>query len=206
MPKAGRTYGPRIPAPNYAQIGKDAERQALKELGLDRPEDAVHARPEDLIVKAGDILAQADAEVALHIDERDQALAHLWFYEQRLGLAKTVGLGNMGYRQALATMMFGSKEHVHDLPTGSGEELAQAAEAAGIERVENAEQKLLKTAQVVHAARARRDVALRFMQEAVFALSQAPYNWTPEKIAEHAGVDRKLIYKRRAAARRRHGL
>ncbi|MFF8696190.1 hypothetical protein ACF08W_28665 [Streptomyces sp. NPDC015144] len=206
MPKAGKTYGPRIPAPNYPQIKKDAEAQVLKELGLERPEDAVHVRPEDLIAKAAGILAQADAEVALHLNERDQALAHLWFYEQRLGLARTVGLGNMGYRQALATVMFGNKKHVHELPTGDGEELVQAAEAAGVERVENAEEKLLKTAPVVFAARARRDVAVRFMQEAVFALSEKPYGWKPEKIAEHAGVERNLIYKQRAAARRRRGL
>ncbi|MFD9395029.1 hypothetical protein ACFWBB_31155 [Streptomyces sp. NPDC060000] len=206
MPKAGKTYGPRIKAPNYDQISKDAERQVLKELGLGRPEDAVHARAEDLVVKAARILEQVDAEIALHLDERDEALAHLWFYEQRLGLAKTVGLGNMGYRQALATVMFGNKKHVHELPTGSGEELAQAAEAAGIARVEDAEEKLLKTAPLVYAARGRRDVAVRIMQEAVFALSQAPYDWTPEQIAEHAGVERNLIYKQRAAARRRRGL
>lgn len=206
MPKANKNYGPRIPAPNYDQISEDAERQVLKELGLERPEDAVHARPEDLIVKAAGILAQADAEIALHLDERDQALAHLWFYEQRLGLAATAGLGNMGYRQALATVMFGNKKHVHELPTGSGEELVQAAEAAEIERVDGAEEKLLEAAPIVYAARARRDVAVRFMQEAVFALSEKPYGWKPEKIAEHAGVERSLIYKQRAAARRRRGL
>ncbi|SEE82372.1 hypothetical protein SAMN05216483_6662 [Streptomyces sp. 2131.1] len=206
MPKAGKTYGPRIPAPNYAQIKKDSKDEVLKKLGLERPEDAVHVRPEDLIVKAAGIVAQADAEIALHLDERDQALAHLWFYEQRLGLAATVGLGNMGYRQALATVMFGNKKHVHELPTGNGEELIQAAEAAGIERVEGAEEKLLEAAPIVFAARARRDLAVRFMQEAVFALSEQPYGWKPEKIAEHADVERNLIYKQRAAARRRRGL
>ena len=206
MPKANRNYGPRIPAPNYTKISKDAKEQVLKELGLERPEAAVHARPEDLVVKAARILEQADAEIALHLTERDDALAHLWFYERRLGLANTVGLGNMGYRQALATVMFGSKKHVHELPKGSDEELAQAAQAAGVKRVENAEEKLLETAPVVYAARARREVAVRFMQEAVFALSEKPYDWKPEQIAERAGVDRNLIYKQRAAARKRRGL
>ncbi|MFD3309365.1 hypothetical protein [Streptomyces sp. NPDC058656] len=206
MPKAGRIYGPRIPAPDYAQIRETSERRVLEGLSLERPEDSVHARPEDLVVKAAAIVGQADAEVALHLDERDHALAHLWFYEQRLGLAKTAGLGNMGFRQALATVMYGSKKHVHELPTGSGEELAQAAEAAGIKRIENAEEQLLKTAPIVYAAWARREIAVRIMQEAVFALSKAPYDWTPEEIAKHAGVGRGLIYKQRAAARRRHGL
>jgi hypothetical protein len=206
MPKANKKYGPRIPAPNYDQISEDARQQVLKELGLERPENAVRARKEDLVVKAAHILEQADAEIALHLDERDQALAHLWLYEQRLGLAKTVGLTPQRYRQVLSTVLFGNKHHVHELPTGSGEELAQAAEAAGIKRVENAEEKLLKSAPIVHAARTRRDFAVLFMQDAVLDLSEKPYDWTPDQIAEHAGVDRSLIYKQRAAARKRRGM
>jgi hypothetical protein len=207
MPKAGKTYGPRIPAPDYAQIEKDVEQQVLKDLGLERPEDAVTIRPDDLILKAWRIVEQADADMGVYLDERDQALAHLWFYEQRLGLSKTVGLTGMGYRQALSKVMFGSKRHHAELPAvSSNEELVQAAEAAGIERVENAEEQLLKTAPIVYAARVRRDVAVRIMQESVFALSEKPYGWTPEQIAEHAGVERTLIYKQRAAARKRRGL
>lgn len=185
MPKAGRTYGPRIAAPDYAKIKKDAEARVLLELGLVRPEDAAAARPTDLILKAAQIVKQADAELALHLDERDEALAHLWFYEQRLALSKTVGLTPMGFRHALAKLMFDDKRH--PLPDGSNEELVQAAEAAGLKRIANAKEKLLKAAPIVYAARARRDVAVRFMQEAVFALSRAPYDWTPEEIAEHAG-------------------
>lgn len=205
MPKAGITYGPRIQAPNYAQIDKAAEQEVLKVLGLRRPEDLVAARPDGLVVKAWGIVEQADAEIALHLDERDQALAHLWFYEQRLGLSKTAGLTNMGYRSALARLMFGDKQH--PLPVASSNtELVQAAEEKGIERVADAEGKLLKAAPIVYAARARREIAVRFMQEAVLALSQEPYGWTPERIAEHVGVHRDLIYKQRAAARKRHGL
>ncbi|MFK0279494.1 hypothetical protein ACIQVL_03335 [Streptomyces sp. NPDC090499] len=205
MPKAGITYGPRIKAPDYKQIAADAEKQVLEHLGLERPEDLVaKARPDNLVVGAAEVVDQADAELALYLDERDQALAHLWFYEQRLGLSKTAGLTNMGYRHALAKLMFGDKRHT--LPDGTNEELVQAAEQAGIERVPDAEAQLLKTAPIVFAARARRDVAVRYMQEAVLALSQSPYDWTPDKIAEHAGVHRELIYKQRSAARKRHGL
>jgi hypothetical protein len=205
MPKAGINYGRRIEAPNYAQIATDAKASVIKAFGVQRPEDLVTKRPDDLVVKAADILRQADAEIALHIDERDQALAHLWFYEQRLGLAKTVGLTNTSYRYALARTMFGDK--MHPLPeTESNEDLIRVAEENGIQRVDNAEAKLLETAPIVYAARARRDVAVRYMQEAVLALSQEPYGWGPDRIAEHAGVERELIYKQRAAARRRHGL
>ncbi|MGY1502964.1 hypothetical protein ACW4TU_41420 [Streptomyces sp. QTS52] len=206
MPKAGINYRPRIKAPDYAKIAEDAEKQVLEELGLHRPEDLVaSARPDTLIVKASRILEQADAEIALHLDERDQALAHLWFYEQYLGLSKTAGLTNMGYRNALARLLFGDKRH--PLPDAkSNDELVQAAEQAGIPRIPNPEAKLLETAPIVYAARHRRDVAVRYMQEAVLALSQKPYDWKPEQIAEHAGVERNLIYKQRATARKRHGL
>jgi hypothetical protein len=205
MPKAGIKYGPRIPAPDYARIGKDAKAYVMSALGAWRPEDLVTKRPDDLVVKAAEIVGQADAEIALHIDERDQALAHLWFYEQRLGLAKTVGLTNTSYRYALARTMFGDK--MHPLPeTETNADLVRVAEQNGIKRVRDAEEKLLETAPIVYAARARREAAVRYMQEAVLALSQPPYDWSPERIAEHAGVERDLIYKQRAAARRRHGL
>ncbi|MCX5182602.1 hypothetical protein [Streptomyces sp. NBC_00268] len=205
MPKAGITYGPRITAPDYAKIDEDTERQVLEGLGIRRPEDLVAARPDDLVVKAWGIVVQADAEIALHLDERDQALAHLWFYEQRLGLSKTAGLTNTGYRQALVRLMFGDKRHSGPDAT-SNAELVQAAEEAGIERVAGAEEQLLKTAPIVYAARARRELAVRYVQEAVLALSQEPYGWTPERIAEHVGVHRDLIYKQRAAARKRRGM
>ncbi|MDI3101948.1 hypothetical protein QJ054_33480 [Streptomyces sp. AN-3] len=208
MPKAGITYGPRIKAPNYEEISEAAEKDVLKALGLERPEDLVaKARPDDLVVKAARVLEQADAEIALHLDERDQALAHLWFYEQRLGLAKTAGLSNVGYRQALARLLFGNKKQ--PLPTAeSNEELIRIAEEAGVAELRSdvAEEQLLKTAAIVYAARARRDVAVRFLQEAVLALSQPPYGWTPDQIAEHAGMERSEVYKRREAARKRHGL
>jgi hypothetical protein len=211
MPKAGITYGPRITAPDYEQIGRDAERQVLDALGLgsldtERPQDLVaKARPDNLVAKAAEVLQQADAELAAYLGDRDRALAHLWFYEQRLGLSKTVGLTNIGFRQILAKMMVGDKRGA--LPANlSNEELVRAAEAAGIERVENAEAKLLETAPIVFAARTRRDVAVRYMQEAVLALSQEPYGWSPDRIAEHAGVHRDLIYKQRRTARKRHGM
>ncbi|MFJ4880150.1 hypothetical protein ACIP93_33750 [Streptomyces sp. NPDC088745] len=205
MPKAGINYGPRIKAPDYPKIAKDAEREVLQELGIHRPEDLITKQPDDLIVKAAQILKQADATLGAYIDERDQALAHLWFYEQRLGLAKTVGLTNTSYRYALARAMFGDK--MHPLPeTDSNADLVRIAEENGIRRVDDAEAQLLEKAHIVYWARARRDVAVRYMQEAVLALSEAPYEWSPERIAEHAGVERELIYKQRTAARKRHGL
>ncbi|MGP4046868.1 hypothetical protein [Streptomyces sp. 2A115] len=205
MPKAGITYGPRIQAPDYAQIDETAEQEVLKGLGLRRPEDLVAARPDGLLVKAWGIVEQADAELGAYLDERDRALAHLWFYEPRLGLARTAGLSTMGYRGAIARVVYGDKKH--PLPeVQSNEVLAKLGKELRVKHVKDAEKKLLEVAPIVYAARARRELAVRFMQEAVFALSQEPYGWTPERIAEHVGVHRDLIYKQRAAARKRHGL
>lgn len=207
MPKAGIKYGPRITPPDYDKIARKAKQQVLKQLGLaqPRPEDLVTKQPTDLIVKAWNIVEQADAELGSYLEERDQALAHLWFYDPRHDLVGTVGLSKVGYRDAVARIVYGDK--THPLPEAqSNDELAKLGEELGVARVEDAEQKLLETAAIVHAARIRRDIAVRYMQEAVLALSLEPYGWKPQQIAEHVGVDRYLIYQHRTAARRRHGL
>ena len=205
MPKAGIQYGPRIPAPDYDEIALEAEKQVLAQLGIARPEDLVSKQPTDLIVKAWSALEQADAELGSYLDERDQALASLWFYDPRLGLARTAGLSTMGYRGAIARVVYGDKKHA--LPeVASNEALARLGKDLGVKHIEDAEAKLLEAAPIVFAARVRRDAAVRYMQEAVLALSLPPYEWKPEQIADHVGVDRNLIYKQRAAARKRHGL
>lgn len=205
MPKAGITYGTRIKAPDYTEIGARAEKQVLEDLGLKRGEDFVNARPDRLVVKAARIVEQADVDLGAYLDERDQALAHLWFYDPRLGLARAAGLSTMGYRGAIARVVYGDKKH--PLPkVESNEELARLGEELGVKHVEYPEATLLKTSQIVYAAHARRKKAVYFMQEAVLILSEPPFDWTPDKIAAHAGVERELIYKQRSAASNRRGL
>jgi hypothetical protein len=146
---------------------------------------------------------QADAEIALHVEDRNNAVASLWFYEQVLGLSNAIGVTPNAYREILSKAVFG--DPTRQLPDiDSNEGLVAFAEQAGVPRIEGAADKVLEPARVVAAARARRKAAVRFMQEAVLALSEAPYDWTPDKIAEHAGVARSLIYKQRAAARKRN--
>jgi hypothetical protein len=208
MPKAGITYGPRITAPDYEQIGRDAERQVLDALGLgsldtERPQDLVaKARPDNLVAKAAEVLQQADAELAAYLGDRNQALAHLWFYDPRLGLARTAGLSTMGYRGAIAQTVYGDKKHA--LPeVASNEVLAKLGAELGVKRIKDVETKLVEAAKIVYAARIRRDIAVRYMQEAGLVLSEEPYGWSPDRIAEHAGVHRDLIYKQRRTARQR---
>ncbi|WP_328491254.1 hypothetical protein [Streptomyces zaomyceticus] len=212
MPKAGFTFGPRIAAPDYKQIDEDAEQQVLKDLGVEDLEltdvpamaRSGKIRPDDLLVKAAQIVEQADAELGVYLEERDQALAHLWFYEQRIGLAKTAGLTLTAYRNILSTMMFGQKQAVGDHETA--EEIVQAAEAAGVQRIDDAEARLLKAAAIVRAARTRRGLALRYQQEAALALTMKPYDWSTGQIAETAGVEWQTAYSQVAVARKRHGL
>ncbi|GAA5070726.1 hypothetical protein [Streptomyces similanensis] len=205
MPRAGIKYGS-IAKPDYTALRQEAEQAAMAALGLERPEDAVgKVRPDDLVVKAADAVRQADAELALHQDERDAALTSLWFYDPRYGLVESSGLGTMAYRDAIAKRVYGDKKH--KLPAAeSNEELARVGRELGVTQLEDAEEKLLESAPITFQARIRRSIALRYMQEAVFALGRPPYNWKPEKIAEHAGVTRKLVYKHRDTAAKRHGM
>lgn len=72
MPKAGIKYGKRVPGPKegYETLTQAAKDDVARTL-------AFVARPEDLVVRAAEVVRQADAEIALHVDDRDQALAHL---------------------------------------------------------------------------------------------------------------------------------
>ncbi|MEU6462227.1 hypothetical protein [Streptomyces sp. NPDC046976] len=212
MPKAGITYGPRIKAPDYKEIAKNAENAVLAEfeqIGVTKPVDIFtkkrKVRADDVAAKAAEIIRQADAEIGMYADARDQALAHLWFYEQRIGLGRSLGLTQTGYRGILAKALYGDKKH--PLPAEeSNEALIEAAKKEGLKVVDDAETKLVQTHQVVAAARARRQTAVPFMQEAVLALSLPPYNWTPDHIAEHTEIERSVIYKQRTAAAKRHNL
>ncbi|MEU9067595.1 hypothetical protein AB0D60_11990 [Streptomyces sp. NPDC048306] len=60
---------------------------------------------------------------------------------------------------------------------------------------------LRENGKIIEAVRARRGVAVVFMRDAALALSEEPYGWDGRKIAEHAGVGKKLIWQQQAAAR-----
>ncbi|WP_406274794.1 hypothetical protein OH779_40150 [Actinacidiphila glaucinigra] len=66
--------------------------------------------------------------------------------------------------------------------------------------LEQAAEKLPELASIVGASDARRQAPVPFMQDAALALSEAPYDWDGERIAEHAGVTVKLIWQHAAAA------
>lgn len=195
MPRAaGMTYAKkRVKALDARKIREQEQAAVRDELGR-------IARPDDRIERAAAIIRQADAEIALHIDDRDKAAASLWFYEQVLGLPKALGVAPTAYREILSKALYGDPKK--PLPVGdSAEKLIKAAETAGIKRIANASEELPRLAKIVAAARARRSAAVVFMREAALALSEEPYGWSGEKIAQHAGVATKLIWQQQRTAR-----
>ncbi|MBK3639515.1 hypothetical protein [Streptomyces sp. MBT33] len=203
MPKAGITYSKRkVKAPDFKTLRAREERAVKDELGA-------IARPDDRIERAAEIIRQADAEIALHIEDRDKAVASLWFYEHVLGLARAIDVTPTAYREILSKALYGIDRRrtesghyeLKPVPDVTGPELEKLAEEAGMPRVENAFEELPRLASIVSPARARRDTAVVFMRNAALALSEEPYGWSGEKIGEHAGVATKLIWQQQRTAR-----
>ncbi|GAA3887243.1 hypothetical protein ACWDWT_21510 [Streptomyces sp. NPDC003343] len=199
MPRRAGTYSKtKIAVPDYPGIRANAERAVTDELGK-------LARPDDRIARAAEIIGQADAEMALHLPERDQMAASLWFYEHILGLHKVMGVYPTAYREALSKALYGDAKTPLPADDLHLEELPRIAQAHKLPRIENAAERLPEVATVVAEARYRRAAAVPFMQDAALALSEEPYGWEGERIAQHAGVPAKLIWQQWAAARRRRG-
>ncbi|MFD7501585.1 hypothetical protein [Streptomyces sp. NPDC059850] len=204
MPKTGITYSKKkIQKTDFKALRKNAEAEVKEELGQ-------IARPDDRIERAAEIIRQADAETALHLEDRDKAVASLWFYDHVPGLASTIGVVATAYREILSKVFYGGPERVRTesghyelkpVPDLPGPELVAAAREAGVPFVEDAAEKLPRLATVVAEARARRAAAVVFMRDAALALSEEPYGWDGPRIAEHAGVQKKLIWQQQAAAR-----
>ncbi|MGA5127676.1 hypothetical protein ACPCAG_30795 [Streptomyces pseudogriseolus] len=204
MPKAGIDYSKtKIQKPDFKTLRQAAESAVKEELG--------HiARPDDRIERAAEIIRQADAEIELHLEDRDKAVASLWFYDHVPGLAGAIGVTPTAYREILSRVFYGGHERVRTesghyelkpIPALPGDELVAAAKKAGVPVVEDAAEKLPRLATVVAEARARRGAAVVFMRDAALALSEEPYGWDGPRIAEHAGVGKKLIWQQQAAAR-----
>ncbi|MFI6142405.1 hypothetical protein ACIBCC_29965 [Streptomyces griseus] len=221
MPQAGFTYSStRITPPDYKKIVEDAEKDARRVIasrirkalrpanpGVTLPAPILlnaSLRPDLLLVEAANVVRQADAEIALWSDERNKALGSLWFYDQVLGLDQASGVTKTAYREILSKVLFGDAKV--PLPaTENNNELEILAESRGVAGLphEEAIALLLEAAPLVVAARARRRVAVVYLQDAALALSEPPYEWDPDRIADHADIARKLVYKLKDAAAKR---
>ncbi|MFC9534412.1 hypothetical protein ACFT38_28285 [Streptomyces sp. NPDC056975] len=204
MPKAGITYSKnKVESTDYTELNEREEREVKDELGA-------IARPDDRIERAAEIIRQADAEIALHQEDRDKAVASLWFYGHVLGLSRAINVTNTAYREILSKALYGIDRRrtgsghfeLRPVPNVSNEELEELAKQAGVERIDSALEDLPRLAQIVAKARVRRKTAVVFMREAALVLSEEPYGWDGERIATHAGVSTKLIWQQQATARR----
>ncbi|AIS02590.1 hypothetical protein [Streptomyces glaucescens] len=186
--------------PNYPPLRRSAEQKVLHEMGQ-------ISRPEDRIVRAVEIVRQADAEIGAHLGDRNAALASLYLYDHLEGasLADAVGVNKNALRKVLAEVSLGDSR-AQIPPHMSDDELTQFAKKHKVRHIPDAAERLAELGRIIEKAKARRGVAVRVMQDTILVLNDEPYGWKPERIAEHAGVMRDLIYKQRAAARKRHGL
>ncbi|NGO67016.1 hypothetical protein [Streptomyces boncukensis] len=189
--------------PDHKRIREAAKREVKDQIGA-------IARPNERFVRACEVVQQADLEIAAHVDERNSAALSLWFYDGVRGLNRVLGVTPNAYvemrRRALhgdAKAAFPSSEDgSHRM---SPEQRRSAAEAAGVPQVPDAAAQLPTLAATVSAATARRDAALPFLQDTALVLTEEPYGWSTERLAEEGGVTAKYARDAKNRAKKRRG-
>ncbi|MGW1275544.1 hypothetical protein ACWD4V_01115 [Streptomyces tsukubensis] len=189
-----------LPIPDHAALRKDAGQKVLEELGR-------IARTDDRFKRACEIVAQADLEIAAHVEERNQAAMSLWFYDGVRGLDRVLGMSPAAYNEMRRLALVGDRL----APINQGgermnaEERREAAREAGVKYVENAAETLPALSETVSVATGRRKAALPMLQDAALALTEEPYGWSTEQIGELGGVTAKYARDSKNKARQRRG-
>ncbi|MFE0058765.1 hypothetical protein [Streptomyces sp. NPDC059003] len=193
----------KLTVPDHQTLRKEAGRQVKDELGA-------IARPDDRFKRACEIVQQADLEIAAHAEERNQAALSLWFYDGVRGLDKVLGMNSNAYSEMRRIALHGDKKATIN-PGGdlnarmTADERRAAAEEAGVPHTENAADRLPSLATTVSEANARRKAALPFLQDAALVLTEEPYEWSTDRIAEFGDVTPKYARDAKNAAKRRRG-
>ncbi|MFI1012611.1 hypothetical protein [Streptomyces sp. NPDC020965] len=189
--------------PEHRTLRAGAERLVKDELGA-------ITRPDDRFKRACEIVQQADLEIAAHVEERNQAALSLWFYEGVRGLDKVLGILPNAYNEMRRIALHGDKKATIN-PGGdlsarmTADERRAAAEKAGVPRVEGAAERLPSLSATVSVAAARRKTAMPFLQDSALALTEEPYGWTTDRIAELGDVTPKYVRDVKNVAKRRRG-
>ncbi|MFG2408809.1 hypothetical protein ACGFR8_31585 [Streptomyces brevispora] len=160
---------------------------------------------DDRIELAAHIIRQADAEVALHADERNNALASLFLYDHYEGtqLGLMAGVTKNAVRSILAQVVHGNSRQTLP-PRMTEEEMTRLAREYNVPHITKSPgQKLRSAGIVIETAYARRGVAVTAMQDAALALQETGTSLV--EIARMAGVSRKLVWQHVAASRKRRG-
>ena len=215
MPRIAKKFA--LTVPDYAAIRKAADTVVRNELGA-------IARPDDRIERAANIIRQADDEIALYVDDRNQAIASLYFYDLYEGahLGQLVGIGpKNAVREVLSRVAYGNSKKPlpprmtdkelrafakkmnvpHLVPEEPDQALRLGVEAAKAHQEVTVGRELREAGKIIETAKACRNAAVVFMRTAALALSEEPYNWDGPRIAEHAGVTKKLIWQQQRTAR-----
>ncbi|MEV7512020.1 hypothetical protein AB0O57_29100 [Streptomyces sp. NPDC091201] len=228
MPSVSGYPHHKLEIPDYPSIRREAEDAVKDELGrMARPDDRVRRAAE--IIRQADLEIAAHIEdrnqaaASLWFYDRVRGLTKVMglatnayrsaLFQALYGIdPRSRKDGDVYTAHVLAADGRKATTEVRpipaDLPAAQGEQaedLARIAEEAGVPRLDTAEasRQLPKLSSIVAAASARRAVALEFMQDAELALSEEPYGWDGPRIAEHAGVSVKLVWKHWGVARKR---
>ncbi|WJV44542.1 hypothetical protein [Streptomyces flavofungini] len=213
-----------IEVPDHEAIRDTAQRHIEKEFSR-------ITRPDDRLKRAAEVVQQADLEIVAHVGERNEAAMSLWFYEGVRGLDKVLGVTGNAYTEMRRLALHGADaaepvDGTEKAPeewapltkvrrraqlSGPGEtrmtpeQRRHAAEQAGIPKIDGAAEVLPRLSEIVSAATARRKAALPFLQDAVLVLSEAPYEWTTDRIAEFGDVTARYARDAKNTAKRRRG-
>ncbi|MFG2141892.1 hypothetical protein [Streptomyces sp. NPDC048650] len=189
--------------PAHKNLRAEAERQVKDELGA-------IARPDDRFKRACEIVQQADLEVAAHAEERNQAALSLWFYDGVRGLDKVLGILPNAYSEMRRIALRGHKKATIN-PGGdpntrmTAEQRQAAAEEAGVPHIADAADRLPSLSATVSVATARRKAAMPFLQDSALVLTEEPYEWSTDRIAELGDITPKYARDLKNAAKRRRG-
>ncbi|MET8717394.1 hypothetical protein ABZV52_29960 [Streptomyces sp. NPDC004735] len=184
--------------PDYENLRREAQEAVQNELSQRR-------RMDDRIELAAHIIRQADAEIALHADDRNAALASLFLYDHYEGrhLGLMAGVTKNNVREILSQAVYGDRKRTLP-PRMSEEEMTELAHEHKVSHVKKSPGETLRSAgTVIETAKARRAVAVTAMQNAALVLHDTDVSLAD--IANKVGVSRKLIWQHVAAARKRRG-
>ncbi|MCD9904568.1 hypothetical protein LUR56_39840 [Streptomyces sp. MT29] len=185
-----------LAVPDYEQIREDARRTVRREL-------AERTRLDNRIELAAHIIRQADAEIALHADERNSALASLFLHDHYEGtqLGLMAGVTKNAVRGILGQVVYGNSRETLP-PRMTEEEMTALAREHEVPHItKDAGGKLRAAGIVVETAKVRRAESVTTMQDATLALQETGQSLV--EIANAAGVSRKLAWQHVKAARQR---
>ncbi|WP_275466302.1 hypothetical protein [Streptomyces noursei] len=179
----GRVEVGRLKRPDFKTVRASARQQVLERFAR------LTVGPEEKLRLAAEAVDEAEAEIERLQPERDAALASVAFYTTARGVDMSAGLARTGtLRVQRRALGLGQDAK---LPTRA--EQPDAARAAGVRFVPNADVELPKVAVAYEAAEARRATSIEIRDAAVLTLLAAPHSWSQVRIAEAIKRDFTLV-------------